>query len=45
MKRTYFPGITDIVVVTDPVDIWTISNDSRFDQDFIVHRKMNCGRD
>jgi hypothetical protein len=37
MKRTYFPGITDIVVVTDPIDIRTISNDSRFDRDFIVH--------
>ena len=28
MKRTYFPGITDIVVVTDPAEIRTISNDS-----------------
>ena len=36
MKRTYFPGITDIVVVTDPADIRTISDDSRFDRDFIV---------
>jgi hypothetical protein len=36
MKRTYFPGITDIVVVTDPAEIRTISNDSRFDRDFIV---------
>jgi hypothetical protein len=35
MKRTYFPGITDIVVVTDPAEIRTISNDSRFDRDFI----------
>src|SRR5580704_6515575 len=35
MKRTYFPGITDIVVVTDPPEIRTISNDSRFDRDFI----------
>ena len=34
MKRTYIPGITDTVVVTDPVDIRTISNDSRFDRDF-----------
>ena len=25
MKRTYFPGITDIVVVTDPAEIRTIS--------------------
>src|SRR3984885_11609519 len=37
MKRTYFPGITDIVVVTDPVEIRTLSNDSRFDRDFIRH--------
>ncbi len=37
MKRTYFPGITDIVVVTDPAEIRTISNDSRFDREFIGH--------
>jgi hypothetical protein len=37
MKRTYFLGITDIVVVTDPAEIRTISNDSRFDRDFIGH--------
>src|ERR1700726_2748423 len=37
MKRTYFPGITDIVVVTDPAEIRTISNDSRLDRDFIRH--------
>ena len=37
MKRTYFPGITDVVVVTDPAEIRTISNDSRFDRDFIEH--------
>ena len=37
MKRTYFPGIHDIVVVTDPAEIRTISNDSRFDRDFIGH--------
>jgi hypothetical protein len=36
MKRTHFPGITDIVVVTDPAEIRTISNDSRFDRDFIA---------
>jgi hypothetical protein len=35
MKRTYFPGITDIVVVTDPAEIRKISNDSSFDRDFI----------
>ncbi len=37
MKRTYIPGITDIVVVTDPAEIRTISNDSRFDRNFIGH--------
>jgi hypothetical protein len=37
MKRTYFPGITDVVVVTDPAEIRTISNDSRLDRDFIKH--------
>src|ERR1700730_9954754 len=37
MKRTYFPGITDTVVVTDPAEIRTISNDSRFDRDFVGH--------
>src|SRR5271154_7043785 len=37
MKRTYFPGIIDIVAVTDPAEIRTISNDSRFDRDFIGH--------
>jgi hypothetical protein len=37
MKRTYFPGIIDIIVVTDPAEIRTISNDSRFDRDFILH--------
>jgi hypothetical protein len=37
MKRTYFPGITDVVDVTDPAEIRTISNDSRFDRDFVGH--------
>jgi hypothetical protein len=37
MKRTYFPGIIDVVVVADPAEIRTISNDSRFDRDFIGH--------
>src|SRR5271154_6745321 len=37
MERTYFPGIIDIVVVTDPAEIRTISNDSRFDRDFVGH--------
>jgi len=37
MKRTYFPCIVDIVDVTDPAEIRTISNDSRFDRDFTGH--------
>jgi hypothetical protein len=37
MKRAYFPGIIDIVLVTDPAEIRTISNDPRFDRDFIGH--------
>jgi hypothetical protein len=37
MRRTYFPGVTDIVAVTDPAEIRTISNDSRFDRDFTRH--------
>jgi hypothetical protein len=37
MKRTYFPGITDVVVVTDPIEIRTVSNESRFDRDFAGH--------
>ena len=36
MKRTYFPRITDIIVVTDPAEIRTISNDARFDRDYIA---------
>ena len=35
MKRTYFPGIIDVVVVTDPAEVRTISNDPRFDRDFV----------
>jgi hypothetical protein len=37
MKRIYVPGISDIVVVTDPTEIRTISNESRFDRDFAGH--------
>src|SRR3984885_13171620 len=37
MKRTYFPSMIDVVVVMDPAEIRTISNDSRFDRDFIGH--------
>ncbi len=37
MKRTYFPGITDVVVVTDPAEIRTVSNESTFDRDFAGH--------
>jgi hypothetical protein len=37
MKRAYFPGVTDIVVVTDPAQVRAISNDLRFDRDFLGH--------
>jgi hypothetical protein len=37
MKRTYFPGISDVVVVTDPGEIRTVSNEARFDRDFAGH--------
>jgi len=37
MKRTYFPGIIDVVVVTDPAEIRTVSNESRLDRDFTGH--------
>jgi hypothetical protein len=43
MKRAYFPGITDVAVVTDPVEIRTVSNDSRFDRDFAGHVPI-CNR-
>ena len=44
MKRTYFPGITDVVVVTDPVEIRTVSNDARFDRDFTGHVTVRNGQ-
>src|SRR5580704_14962125 len=44
MKRTYFPGITDTIVVTDPAEIRTISTDSRFDRDFIAHGPVRNGQ-
>jgi hypothetical protein len=44
MKRTYFPGITDVVVVTDPVEIRTVSNESRFDRDFAGHIPIRNGQ-
>ena len=37
MKRKYFPGITDVIDVTDPAEIRTISNDPKFDRDFVRH--------
>jgi len=44
MKRTYFPGITDVVVVTDPVEIRAVSNESRFDRDFAGHIPIRNGQ-
>jgi len=37
MKRTYVPCISDVVVVTNPIEIRTISNEARFDRDFAGH--------
>jgi hypothetical protein len=37
MKRTYFPGITDVVIVSDTAEIRTISKDARFDRELIGH--------
>jgi hypothetical protein len=44
MKRTYFPGVTNIVVVTDPAEIRTVSNDARFDRDFTGHVPVRNGQ-
>jgi hypothetical protein len=44
MKRTYFPGITDIVVVMDAVEIRTISNESKFDRKFAGHDPVRNGQ-
>jgi hypothetical protein len=44
MKRTYFPGITDIVVVTDSVEVRTVSNDPRFDRDFAGYVPVRNGQ-
>jgi hypothetical protein len=34
MKRTYIPGITDVIVLSDPEEIRTVSTEDRFDRDF-----------
>jgi hypothetical protein len=44
MKRTYFPGIADVVTVTDPVEIRTVSNESSFDRDFAGHVPVRNGQ-
>ena len=44
MKRTYFPGITDVVAVTDPAEIRTVSNEGRFDRDFTGHVPIRNGQ-
>jgi hypothetical protein len=44
MKRTYFPGITDVVIVTDPVEIRTVSNDPRLDRGFTGHAPVRNGQ-
>ena len=40
MKRKYFAGITDVIDVTDPAEIRTISIDPRFDRDFTGYRPI-----
>ena len=35
MQRKHIPGISDEAVVTDPDQIRIISNDQRFDRDFV----------
>ncbi len=44
MKRTYFPGIIDVVVVTDPVEIRTVSNEPKCDRDFTGHVSVRNGQ-
>jgi hypothetical protein len=44
MKRTYFPGITDVVAVTDPAEIRTVANESTFDRDFTGHVPVRNGQ-
>jgi hypothetical protein len=44
MKRTYFPGITDVVAVTDPAEIRTVANESTFDRDFTGHVPVRDGQ-
>jgi hypothetical protein len=44
VKRTYFPGIVDVVVVTDPVETRTVSNDSTLDRDFTGHVPVRNGQ-
>jgi hypothetical protein len=34
MKRTYVPGLTDVIVLNNPEEIRTVSTDDRFDRDF-----------
>jgi hypothetical protein len=44
MKRTYVPGIIDIVVVTDPIEIRTVSTETIFDRDFAGHVPIRNGQ-
>jgi hypothetical protein len=44
MKRTYFPGITDVVVVTDLIEIRIVSNESTFDRDLAGHVPIRNGQ-
>jgi hypothetical protein len=44
MKRTYFPGITDVISVTDPAEIRAVSNESTLDRDFSGHIPFRNGQ-
>lgn len=44
LKRTDIPGVTDVVIVTDPGEIRTVSNDSRLDREFTGHLPVGNGR-
>jgi hypothetical protein len=44
MKRTYLPGITDVVVVTDPAEIRAVSTECTFDRDYTGHTPIRNGQ-
>jgi hypothetical protein len=44
MKRKYFPGIIDIVEVTDPDEVRAVSTEATIDRDFAGHVPVQNGR-